>query len=61
MFEKLQMEKHGGCVQKKEQRGIFVGAREIYDDKIRYDTAPEININEFEKDYKRCNVEIGDF
>ena len=53
--------KHGGCVQEKGTKRYFVGAREIYDDKIHYDTAPEININEFEKDYKRCNVEIGDF
>lgn len=52
--------KHGGCVQEKGTKRYFVGAREIYDDKIHYDTAPEININEFEKDYKRCNVEIGD-
>ena len=36
-------------------------AREIYDDKVHYDTAPEINVKEFEKDYKRCNIEIGDF
>ncbi len=28
---------------------------------MHYDTAPEINSNEFEKDYKRCNLEIGDF
>ena len=53
--------KHGGCVQEKGTKRYFVGAREIYDDKIHYDTASEININEFEKDYKRCNVEIGDF
>ena len=53
--------KHGGCVQEKGTKRYFVGAREIYDDKIHYDTAPEINIIEFEKDYKRCNVEKGDF
>ena len=38
-----------------------MGAREIYDDKVHYDTAPEISIEEFEKSYKRCNIEKGDF
>ncbi len=27
---------------------------------MHYETAPEIAIDEFEKDYKRCNLEIGD-
>ena len=53
--------KHGGCKSKEGTKRYFVGAREIYDDKVHYDSAPEINIEEFEKDYKRCNVEIGDF
>ena len=50
---KLQMENMVDVYKKKEQKRYFVGAREIYDDKIHYDTAPEININEFEKDYKK--------
>ena len=53
--------KHGGCIQEEGTNRYFVGAREIYDDEIHYETAPQINIAEFEKDYKRCNVEIGDF
>lgn len=53
--------KHGGCTQEEGTERYFVGAREIYDDEVHYDTAPEINVAEFEKDYKRCNLEIGDF
>ena len=53
--------KHGGCTTESGTERYFVGAREIYDDKVHYETAPEINAAEFEKDYKRCNVEIGDF
>ena len=53
--------KHGGCSQGDGTERYFVGAREIYDDAVHYDTAPQINVEEFEKDYKRCNVEKGDF
>ena len=53
--------KHGGCKAEEGTERYFVGAREIYDDEVHYDIAPEINIDEFEKDYKRCNIEIGDF
>ena len=53
--------KHGGCKTEEGTERYYVGAREIYNDEVHYDTAPEINIDEFEKDYKRCNVEIGDF
>lgn len=53
--------KHGGCKVEKGTERYFIGAREIYDDEVHYDTAPEINVDEFEKDYKRCNIEIGDF
>lgn len=53
--------KHGGCKSEAGTERYFVGAREIYDDEVHYDTAAEINIEEFEKDYKRCNLEIGDF
>ena len=53
--------KHGGCIQEEGTERYFVGAREIYDDEVHYDTAPEINVAEFEKDYRRCNIEIGDF
>lgn len=53
--------KHGGCTSEEGTQRYFVGAKEIYDDEVHYDTAPEINVEEFEKDYKRCNIEIGDF
>ena len=53
--------KHGGCKSEVGTERYFVGAREIYDDDVHYELAPEINIEEFDKDYKRCNVEIGDF
>ena len=53
--------KHGGCTSEEGTQRYFVGAKEIYDDEVHYDTAPEITVEEFEKDYKRCNIEIGDF
>lgn len=53
--------KHGGCKSEAGTERYFVGAREIYDDEVHYDTAAEINTEEFEKDYKRCDLEIGDF
>lgn len=53
--------KHGGCEIVTGTGCFFVGAREIYDGLIHYDTAPEISHSDFEKDYRRCNVEKGDF
>jgi len=61
LCEKITDGKHGGCTTEMGTGRYFVGAREIYDDAVHYDTAPEISLSEFEKDYKRCNVEIGDF
>ena len=61
LCDKITDGKHGGCAQEEGSERYFVGAREIYDDEVHYDTAPEINVDEFEKDYKRCNIEIGDF
>ena len=52
--------KHGGCTPQLGSGRYFVGAREIFDDAVHYETAPEIAIDDFEKDHKRCNVEIGD-
>ena len=52
--------KHGGCEKDDNSGYYFVGAREIYDDSIHYDSAPQILASEFEKDYKRCNLEQGD-
>lgn len=53
--------KHGGCTRVEGSGRWFVGAREIYDDAVHYETAPEIDVDEFAKDYRRCNIEKGDF
>ena len=53
LCDKITDGKHGGCAQEEGSERYFVGAREIYDDEVHYDTAPEINVDEFEKDYKR--------
>ena len=53
--------KHGGCKIVENSDYYFVGAREIYDDNINYESAQCINKEEFEKDYQRCNVELNDF
>ena len=52
--------KHGGCEQEADSGYYYVGAREIHDDCIHYDTAPQITCADFFKDYKRCNIERGD-
>lgn len=53
--------KHGGCQVEEGSGYYYVGAREIYDGVIHYETAPEISPSDFEKDYRRCNLEKGDF
>ena len=52
--------KHGGCEQEADSVYYYVGAREIYDGVIHYDTAPQITYADFAKDYRRCNIEQGD-
>lgn len=52
--------KHGGCTFVSGTGRYFIGAKEIYNGIVHYESAPEIDIREFEKDYKRCNVEKGD-
>lgn len=52
--------KHGGCEQESDSGYYYVGAREIYDGEIHYDSAPQITNADFAKDYKRCNIERGD-
>ena len=52
--------KHGGCEQVADSGYYYVGAREIYDGEIHYDTAPQITYEDFAKDYRRCNIEQGD-
>lgn len=61
LCKKITDGKHGGCVPQQGTKRYFIGAKEIFDDAVHYETAPEINIEDFEKDYKRCNLEIGDF
>ena len=53
--------KHGGCQLDDKSDYYYVGAREIFDLNIHYETAQKITKEDFEKDYKRCNLEIGDF
>lgn len=53
--------KHGGCKLEDNSDYYYVGAREIFNLNIHYETAQEITKEDFEKDYKRCNLEIGDF
>ena len=53
--------KHGGCEQESNSGYFYVGAREIFDNSIHYETAPQITYTDFAKDYKRCNIEVGDF
>ena len=52
--------KHGGCEQEEDSGYYYIGAREIYDGEIHYDTAPQIKYTDFSKDYRRCNIEQGD-
>lgn len=52
--------KHGGCEQEADSGYYYVGAREIYDGAIHYETAPQITYADFTKDYRRCNIEQGD-
>ena len=52
--------KHGGCEQEENSGYYYIGAREIYDGEIHYDTAPQIKYTDFSKDYRRCNIEQGD-
>lgn len=61
LCKKITDGKHGGCAKQDGSGHYFIGARDIFDDKVHYEHALEINIDEFKKDYKRCNVEIGDF
>lgn len=53
--------KHGGCELEAGSGYYYVGAREIYNGKIHYNTAQEITYRDFEESYRRCNLENGDF
>ena len=47
--------KHGGCQKQEDSGYYYIGAREIFDGEIHYNTAPQITYADFAKDYKRCN------
>ena len=53
--------KHSGCEGEFGSGYFFVGAREISNGNIQYDTAKEITASDFFESYRRCNIEIGDF
>ena len=53
--------KHGGCERKENSGYYFVGATEIYDNKINYELANQITEKDFKKDYSRCDLKIDDF
>lgn len=53
--------KHGGCKRKENSGYYFVGATEIYNDRINYEMANQITEEEFKKDYNRCDLKIDDF
>lgn len=52
--------KHGGCELEASSGYYYVGAREIFDGAIHYDTAQEITFSDFSESYHRCNLENGD-
>lgn len=53
--------KHGGCISEENSGLYFIGATEIYDNKINYDGCNQITEEDFNKDYKRCDLKINDF
>lgn len=52
--------KHGGCKTKKNSGYFFIGATEINNKKINYESANQITEEDFKKDYSRCDLMIGD-
>lgn len=59
--DKITDGKHGGCQSEDNSGYYFVGATEIYNDKINYENANQITKKDFEKDYTRCDLQIDDF
>jgi len=60
LCDKITDGKHGGCEVQTDSDYYYVGAREIYNKKIHYDTTPQITYKDFIESYKRCNIENGD-
>ncbi len=53
--EKITDGKHGGCQSEYNSGYYFIGATEIYNDKINYENSNQITKKDFEKDYTRCD------
>ena len=54
--EKITDGKHGGCQSEENSGYYFIGATEIYNDKINYENSNQITKKDFEKDYTRCDL-----
>ena len=61
LTEKITDGKHGGCQSKENSGYYFIGATEIFNDKINYEKANQITKKDFEKDYARCDLKLDDF
>lgn len=59
--EKITDGKHGGCQSEYNSGYYFIGATEIYNDKINYENSNQITKKDFEKDYTRCDLKLDDF
>jgi type I restriction enzyme S subunit len=59
--EKITDGKHGGCKSQENSGYYFIGATEIYNDKINYEHSNQITKKDFEKDYTRCDLQLEDF
>ena len=59
--EKITDGKHGGCQSEDNSGYYFIGATEIYNDKINYENSNQITKKDFEKDYTRCDLQLDDF
>ncbi len=61
LTEKITDGKHGGCQREENSGYYFIGATEIYNDKINYENSNQITKKDFEKDYARCDLQLNDF
>jgi len=53
--------KHGGCESDPNSGYYFIGATEVFNNKINYDNAKQITKKDFDIDYKRCDLKLDDF
>lgn len=61
LTEKITDGKHGGCQSEENSGYYYIGATEIYNDKINYEHSNQITKKDFEKDYARCDLQLNDF